>query len=185
VSCRIPLAVIHQRRQVEVQPVALPLTRHQLVALGDERRAVGVILGGQPAALGAHRSDLVEEAVVRAGAGVAVADRAGLRRGPVEQGGRSAGAGGAAHGRQVAAPVRRGALRRVGRRPTAGPARVGDRRAGRGRGGGHAGIGPGQRHALVAQIDGRTLRAIQVHDRSNLEGLRAAAPSQRGLQAVQ
>ena len=54
------------------------------------------------------------------------ADRAGLRRGPVEQGGRSAGAGGAAHGRQVAAPVRRGALRRVGRRPHGRPARVGD-----------------------------------------------------------
>jgi hypothetical protein len=36
-----------------------------------------------------------------------------------------------------------------------------------------------------SQIDGRALRAIQVHDRSNLGGLRAAAPSQRGLQAVQ
>src|SRR5512143_1073653 len=66
--------------------------------------------------------------------------------------------------------VRRGALRRVGRRTTAGPAGVGDRRAGRGRGGGHAGIGPRGRHALVAQVDGPALRVVQVDDRADLEG---------------
>ena len=35
----------------------------------------------------------------------------------------------------------------------------------------HAGIGPRQRHALVACIDGPTRRAVQVHDRADLESL--------------
>src|SRR6266545_6595982 len=74
-------------------------------------------------------------AQVLAGVGAAFADRAGLRVGLVEQGGRGAGGGVAADGGQVAGTVLRVAAGWSGRRSATGPAGVDHSRSGGGRGG--------------------------------------------------
>src|SRR5687768_4016202 len=99
---------------------------------GVDRRGAGAV-----AAVGSA-------AQVVAGSGAAVADRTGVRVRVVEQGGRGTRGGVAADGGQVAGPVRRVAAGWVGRRSAPGAATLDHGRAGRGRGGGHAGVDAGE-----------------------------------------
>ena len=84
-------------------------------------------------------------------------------------GGRVAGDG--AHGRQVAAPVRRQPVGRLDRRAAAGSAAVDP--AGQGRGGGRRDTGGDAEgcDALVAHVDGGEVGPVQVDDRADLAPL--------------
>ena len=127
---------------------------------------------------------MVAAGEIGAGAGLAVSDRAGRGGRAVEHLDRRAAGLSPGDGRQVAIPVRAGGPGRAGRRaPTRRPTED-RRRAGRSGRGGHTGADPDRCHALVAGIDGRRQRPVEIHGRADLEDLRAQAASPRHVQAV-
>jgi hypothetical protein len=123
---------------------------------------------------------------VGSGAGPAGSDRAGVCRpgGASDRGGRPRVAGGRRHGPQVAAPVPGRAAGRSGRRAPAGTTAHHRCRSGGGGRGHHAGGDPEERHALVAQIDGRAQRPVEIHRRPDLAEVPAQAAPDGHLQTV-
>src|ERR1700732_5256181 len=61
----VALALVEQSRQVDIAADVGPSVAHRLAALGHRRTAVRVVLGGDLAARGAERRDVVEQSVLR------------------------------------------------------------------------------------------------------------------------
>lgn len=122
---------------------------------------------------------------VVAGFGVALPDRAGVRGGTVEQGGRRTGRREPADGGQVAGPVPRVEAGRPAGRAEDGQTGDDHRPDGRGPAGGDAGGDAEGRDALEPAADGRAHRDQQVERGPHLARAQPQAPSGGRVQAVE
>lgn len=122
---------------------------------------------------------------VVAGFGVALPDRAGVRGGTVEQGGRRTGRREPADGGQVAGPVPRVEAGRPAGRAEAGQTGDDHRPDDRGPAGGDAGGDAEGRDALDPAADGRAHRDQQVERGPHLARVQPQAPSGGRVQAVE
>ena len=119
-----------------------------------------------------------------AGAGVAGADRAGVRGRAAKQAGRRRARGGSGHGRQVAPPLRGAAGWRAARRAALGRAAHDRGRAHRGGDRHDPGEPAGGRHALELARHGQGQRPVGLDGPAHLARLRPAAAPAGDLQAL-